>query len=191
MTPPLTPPLWNKRALIISALVFAVGALIYIGRGKNDESAANSESAPPIPTQTASPLPLGSPGITESSHLVPAAEAGQLLKTALLSAREGLAKKAQMKTKTETELHHTPIEVVESARRIGAVAEVLEQNPSLIPEALPFFTECAGDHEGMPATRALCVYRLRAYEKSWDSETTTAFAKLPKLILDLADKLGD
>lgn len=187
----MTPPLWNKRALVISALVFAVGVLIYIGREKIDESAANSEAAPPIPTQTVSPVPPGqSPGLYESSQ-VPAAEAEQSLLAALSSAREGLAKKAQMKAKTESEVHHTPIEVVESARRIGAISELLEKSPALIPQALPFFVECAKDPEGMPATRALCVYRLRSYEKNWDGSTTAAFAKIPKPILELAEKLGD
>ena len=105
------------------------------------------------------------------------------------AATASLPTTASLRTKSEVEVHGTPVEILDAGRRIGQLAEYLETHPAEIPAALPTFSDCAGDEKVVSTVRALCTYRLKVYEKAWDPATRARFVKLPASIRDLAKQL--
>ncbi len=87
--------------------------------------------------------------------------------------------------------HETSPEITDSGRNLGALAKFLEEHPDFIATALPTYLDCARDESIMPATRALCTFRMKYYRKYWNQDLSSAYPKIPVEIRNLADQLAE
>lgn len=143
-------------------------------------TSASSPPIEPVPAAAAPPPVVGSPSGDARA---------ERLRTLESRALETLPTIAQVRQKTNEEVHATPPEILESGRRLGELAEYLSRNPDLVRSALPTYVRCAEDAAVATGTRALCAFRLHVYEKDWDDATRASYAKLPAQVRSIARQL--
>lgn len=186
-----------RRLAVSAGVVALIAAGIVISRPFDRNSApAPTPSAPVAPNSTIAPTAetatapsAGLPAGSAPSADVPAAAREARLKTLETGVIESLPSIAEIRKKTNEEVHATPPEILESGRRLGELAEFLTANPDLVRAALPTYVRCAEDASVPTGTRALCTFRLHGYEKDWDEATRASYAKLPPEVRSVAKQL--
>lgn len=79
--------------------------------------------------------------------------------------------------------------VLEGGRLLGTVVQSLRNNPSQIPEALPFFQTCAQDDRLATAIRASCLRKLKDFAKESPTSYQVRNEDFPKRIVRISEKL--
>jgi len=70
--------------------------------------------------------------------------------------KSDLPTKEQLKQLEAKDVHQTPEIVLKGAVGVGRVAQALSDNPTLVPEGLQFYRECAENENNAVAIRAEC-----------------------------------
>ncbi len=174
----------KKKIFGIGLILLTIGLLILDGQYYREKNNFEGNSKP----ESISAL---SQSLTSSDEdiLVLRSKIEKKTRVLISEAELSIPTFEMMKNKTTEEVHHTPKEIIESSRKLGALAEHLAGNPTLIPESLPFYASCALKKDALNPIRALCTYRLLRYKKNWTEKTRDDFSKIPKTILALAKEI--
>lgn len=171
----------NKRNwLILAALAAVAIAFTLLSPVKSPVE----EAPPPMPAAEApasSSSPAASPAPTTTNQ-DPAAFQNKLDE---ISA--GLPRVSELRALPEEEVHHTPNALLEAGEKMGEVAEALDANPALLPQAVAFYRDCAKGLETATSVRALCYYHWNRLTKGSAEEPQAG--DVPAEIRDLANKL--
>lgn len=95
--------------------------------------------------------------------------------------------RAQLQKMKPAELHHQPAPVREVGVKLGALAEAIEANPDLAPEAVAFYEKCAGKDDFPSSVRALCYANYEKLGRRLRLNVREDAA--PPEVRELADKL--
>jgi hypothetical protein len=147
----------NKKILFAASAVIAlvVVATYFLSGSAKQPAAAESEGAIPSPAAITSPAPAVTPSAAPVESGAPAPTRAELQRM-MSEVEKSLSAKAQLKKLTTEQVHHTPEMIRAAGLQLGRIADALSRDPSLAPDAVPFYEKCA-KNEGYPNTvRALC-----------------------------------
>lgn len=120
-----------------------------------------------------------------------AAEAGRAeFRGYLHKLHDSLPAKDKLPALKAEEVHGTPKVVVQAGIELGKVAEKIQEMPSLRPDALEFYKDCALDPQVFRSIRALCFSRaqllnVELFQDIWDFDPK----RIPNDVIELAKSL--
>lgn len=108
----------------------------------------------------------------------------------LAQVKSRLPTRQQAKALTAKQVHGAPEILKEAAVDLADLAERLQRNPGLRPQALGLYQECALNPEVFRSVRALCFQRAQLlsidlFQDAWDFDP----AKIPNDVIELAKQL--
>lgn len=103
-----------------------------------------------------------------------------------------LPKVGDLQGLSEEETHGAPGAVRRAGASLGEIAEALDANPELAPQALEFYRGCATQSEGLKSVRALCLSNYQALaDESGREPDPEVMGTMPQSVKDLAQGLED
>ena len=98
---------------------------------------------------------------------------------------KSLVTQQDLRKLSEAELHTTPRVLLMSGLALGKIAEAIAQDPSLVPQAIEFYTDCAVSGDIAQTVRALCLARYQHH--SGKSVPAVASSRIPESVIQLAE----
>lgn len=179
---------WSPLVRWTAVGIVAIGLLVLV-RQKGPGGIAPPAPAPGAPSallaQASGPDAKGvgpspSPFVAEDA---PAQAGFELL---LSRARAKLPEQGAFNQHSSEDVHAPPKALADAALALGEVAEAVSRDPSLVPRAREFYSECAlGNHPN--TVRAFCLARARHHEPG-KAEPAWA-AGLPLAVRELSQKV--
>jgi hypothetical protein len=183
---------YRNVILLLALILLATAGIWKLRATPEEETRIDSPLATADPmTQTTTDYPSpGSMKDAASTHL-PAKVELQLRKDFdrfINGVRTSLPKIADVKRSARGS-HETPSDALASGKKLGELAKFLGDHPDFIKAALPTYLDCALNGTVLPATRALCTFRIKSYEKYASADLRAAYREIPDSIRALAAEL--
>jgi hypothetical protein len=192
----------QSRRLWISLLIGIIVIVVIeflLTRGNTGSSASHGAAGPP--KYEVAPVSSTLTHGTQVDHPTTGRKANDNPETAIAEAakkdfaeflsasQKRLPTKKQAQKLTAKEVHGHPAILNESAVDFGELAEKIEKTPSLKPQALDYYQNCAMDAELFSSVRALCFNRaqrlsVELHKDIWAYDEK----KISKDIIELANK---
>ena len=83
----------------------------------------------------------------------------------LSEALKTLPRREDVKNISDEEAHGIPLVVREKSRPLGQIADIIHDNPELIPDAIAFYELCARTDEMLNSIRGRCLSNYKKFSK--------------------------
>ena len=176
----------NKKRILLLVVIFAVAALIGSQSKINDTTLrAAPQSAPTTRSE-----------FVQHEHEVET-QAVEVELTGIEQLDQSIARisknmpsKKELRELGEHELHHIPLSIAELSEELGAIKQLLHDNPTdglIIGKSIAFYRTCSVQGEWPSSVRALCLANLHEVAgESFDSAPVELY-RLAKLAVELPE----
>ncbi|NDD91834.1 hypothetical protein EBZ37_07090 [bacterium] len=193
----------KKRSILISALFLALilgavlGTLKIQQEAQDNNHTLSDKQESPAPSSKSKAnavqeeLPPPAKAVMDSfsspAQVVAQSASGEFKKLTQTTLNSLVQQEELRKLSTE-ELHTFPQILLKSAVELGKIAEKITKDPSLVPEAIEFYSRCAGAREIAQSIRALCLARYQHHSRATKGDHQALPAgDIPESVIQLAE----
>jgi hypothetical protein len=92
--------------------------------------------------------------------------------------------------KNSADLSYAPSEFHKLGPKLGEIADAVDKNPDLAPQALDFYENCTRREDTFNAVRAVCLWNLRRLSRKTGHPDLIDEANYPVKVREVADSLS-
>ncbi|MBU6375505.1 MAG: hypothetical protein KGQ59_05875 [Bdellovibrionales bacterium] len=195
----------TKRFVLVTALLIAlVLGAITGSRGLTQSNPETDASVTGSPLEPKTPVksdtrPAGKEAIPpmnavmksspQNSEIISGSQSDQF-RALTRETLNSLVKQEELRKLSSEELHAFPQPLFQSAAALGQIAQKVAKDSTLVPEAIEFYSSCAGSPEVAQSIRALCLARYQHHSRATKGDHQALPAgDIPESVVQLAQRV--